>query len=209
MPVSKAVTPLWVRAIVAALVIGVPTWGLAQHEDRAGNQRRLGAIASQIAGRPVRVHCPGVLRRMVPWDTVQGSVRFDATGRPGNEARLQTTPCGELDALAEGRRAGVLACLAAGGPCGTAGDDLAMAVDVVTHESWHLAGYTDEAQTECRSLQTMAWTAGRLGAPPAAAQALAERELLTGYEMLPERYRSPACKDGGPWDMRPADPVWP
>jgi hypothetical protein len=209
MPVSRVVTPLWVRAIVVAVLVGAPTWGLLQHRDRVGNQRRLAAIASQIAGRPVRVHCPGAVRRMLPWDTVQGSVRFDAAGRPGGEARLQALPCGELDALAEGRRAAVLACLAARGACGRPGDDLAMAVDVLAHESWHLAGVLDEAEAECRSLQTMAWAAGRLGVPPAAARALAERELIAGYTTLPDRYRSPACRDGGLLDQRPGDPVWP
>jgi hypothetical protein len=209
MPVSRVVPPPWVRATVVAVLVGAPLWGLVQHRDRSGNQQRLGAVASEIAGRPVRVHCPGVLRRLFPWDTVRGSVRFDAAGRPGDEARLQTTPCGELDALAEGRRDAVLECLAARRPCGTAGDDLAMAVDVLAHESWHLAGVVDEAETECRSLQTMAWTAGRLGVAPPAAQALAARELISGYEALPDRYRSPACRNGGPWDLRPQDAMWP
>jgi hypothetical protein len=145
----------------------------------------------------------------VPWDTNQGSVRFDATGRPADEARLQTAPCRELDALAEGRRAGALACVVAGEVCGAHGDDLAMAVDVLAHESWHLAGISDEALTECRALQTMAWTAGQLGVAPAAAQALAEHEYRWGYDLLPERYRSHLCADGGEWDVRPQDPVWP
>jgi hypothetical protein len=209
MPAAKVMTPLWVRAIVVAVLVGAPAWGLVAYQDRVGNQKRLGAIASQIAGRPVRVHCPGVLRRLMVWEMYAGTVRFDATGRPADETRLEMTPCRELDALAEGRRAEVLDCLAAHRACGQAGADLAMAVDVITHESWHLAGHTDEAQTECRALQTMAWTAGRLGVAPAAAQALAEHEYLTGYELLPDRYQSPACADGAAWDLRPQDAVWP
>jgi hypothetical protein len=196
MPAARVATPLWVRAIVFALLVGAPAWGLYAYHDRSVNQRRLGVIASHIAGRPVTVHCPGVLRRLFPWDTVEGSVRFDATGRPSDQARLQTFACGELDAIAEGRRRAVLACVAAGGSCGQAGADAAMAVDVLTHESFHLAGIVDEAETECRSLQTMAWTAQQLGATAQQGRALAALERVTGYQRLPERYRSPDCALG-------------
>jgi hypothetical protein len=68
-----------------------------------------------------------------------------------------------------------------------------MAVDVITHESFHLAGILDEADTECHSLHTMAWTAERLGATPAQARALTERQAKTNYLLLPDRYRSPPC----------------
>jgi hypothetical protein len=210
MPRTRAVTtPLWVRAIVAVVAIGVPGWlGLAHH-DRTVNQDRLGAIASEIAGRPVKVHCPGVLGRMLSWDIVEGSVRFDAAGTPADVADVRAKACAELDALAEGRRAGVLACVSMGGACGQAGDDLAMAVDVVTHEAHHLSGILDEAVTECRSLQTMARTAVRLGATPAQGQQLAAYALDANYERMPSRYQSPECRDGGALDLRPGDPRWP
>jgi hypothetical protein len=201
--------PWWVRAILAVLAIGVPGWLALAHHDRMGNQARLGAIASEIAGRPVEVRCPGVLGRLLSWDIVEGSVRFDAAGTPADVAEVRAKACAELDALAEGRRAGVLACIALGGGCGQAGDDLAMAVDVVTHEAYHLAGVIEEDVTECRSLQTMARTAERLGATPAQAQRLAAYELDSNYGLLPDRYRSPECRDGGALDMRPDDHRWP
>ena len=87
-------------------------------------------------------------------------MQFDANGRPGDETQLQATSCAELDALAEGRRAKELACTErAGILCGRHGREVAMAVDVITHESFHLRGVEDEAKTECDSLQTMAATA--------------------------------------------------
>jgi hypothetical protein len=30
-----------------------------------------------------------------------------------------------------------------------------------------------------------------------------------GYERLPEEYRTPDCRDGGPLDRRPGTSVWP
>jgi hypothetical protein len=74
---------------------------------------------------------------------------------------------------------------------------VALAVDVLAHESWHLAGVIDEAQTECRAVQTLAWTAEQLGATPEQGRALARRYLETGYPRLPERYRSGVCDVGG------------
>src|SRR4051794_4104445 len=84
--------PLWVRAIVTAIVIGVPMWWLVQWHDRVANERRLGAVASQIARRHVTVHCPGVIGRLLRYDLVEGSVAFDAQGRPSDEAELRAFP---------------------------------------------------------------------------------------------------------------------
>jgi hypothetical protein len=209
MPYRRVATPLWVRATVVAVLVGVPAWLALAHRARTVNEGRLSTIATEIVGRPVRVHCPGVLGRALAWDFVEGSVRFGPDGTPGDVADLRARACAELDAIAEGRRADVLACVALGGGCGPEGDRLAMAVDVVTHEAIHLTGSIDEGETECRSLQTMARTARRLGATPAQAQALAVYELDTNYQLMPDRYRAPGCADGGPLDLRPGDPVWP
>jgi hypothetical protein len=109
-------------------------------------------------------------------------------------AELRARACAELDAIAEGRRARVLACVADRGVlCGPDAEAAAMAVDVVTHESFHLAGFLDEAQTECHALQTMAWTAQRLGATPEQARALARVQVATNYPKMPDRYRLPGC----------------
>jgi hypothetical protein len=181
--------PLWVRGIVAAMVVGVPLFGLVTRHDRVVNEHRLGAIASQIAGRHVSVHCPGVIGRALRYDIVEGSVQFDAQGRPADETKLRAFPCAELDALAEGRRAAVLACVARTGDCGRAEDDLAEAIDVLTHESFHLAGYADEAAAECHSLQTMAWTAQQLGVAPEVARRLAGWQATHAYLEMPSQYR--------------------
>jgi hypothetical protein len=205
-----ATTPVWVKLALAIAVVGGPGWWLLQWRDRVGNERRLAAVASAIAGRDVSVRCPGVVGRVLSWDTVEGSVRFGPDGKPADETRLRAFSCAELDALAEGRRDEALACAEQrGASCGREVADLALAVDVLVHESWHLAGVIDEAVTECRAVQSLAWGAQQLGASPAESRALAQVYLKTGYPHLPQRYKTADCADGTELDLRPADPVWP
>jgi hypothetical protein len=204
-------TPLALKLAAAAVLVLVLGWWTLDRVDRAGNERRLSAIASEIAGRPVEVHCPGPLGRVFGKDSiVEGFVRFDADGRPADETKLQAGSCAELDALAEGRRARELACTErAGILCGRHGREVATAVDVVSHESFHLQGVQDEARTECDALQTMARTAQRLGATPTQAAALARGQYAEVYPLLPDGYRAPQCGDGQPFDLRPDDPSFP
>jgi hypothetical protein len=84
-----------------------------------------------------------------------------------------------------------------------------IAVDVLAHESFHLRGIMDEAETECRSLRAMAWTAQRLGATPAQGRAMATAQYTGAYQQMPDAYRSGACADGGALDGRPDDPRFP
>jgi hypothetical protein len=203
-------TPVQVKVALAAVVLAVAGWWLAGWRDLRGNERRLSAIAGEIAGRDVRVQCPGPVGRMFGWDIVEGSVRFDADGAPHDETKIRKQSCAELDALAEGRRGQELACIARTAiACGRNGPELAMAVDVLAHEAWHLRGVIDEAETECRSLQTMAWTAQQLGATAEQGRAMARAQYDGGYHDLPARYRAAGCVEGGPLDLRPDDPVFP
>jgi hypothetical protein len=192
-------TPLWVKLTISALFVTAFVWWLADRQDRRGNERRLSAIASQIAGRDVRVSCPGPVGRLFGWDIVEGSVRFDADGRPADETKIRKQSCAELDALAEGRRQRGLALR----------PETLMAVDVLAHESWHLHGVIDEAVTECRSLQTMAWTAQQLGASAEQGHAMALAQYEGAYRQMAEPYRSGGCVDGGPLDLRPDDERFP
>ena len=93
--------------------------------------------------------------------------------------------------------------------CGRHGRETTIAVDVLAHEAIHLGGSMDEAQTECRSLQTMAWTAQRLGATAEQGHAMALAQYAGAYQDMPVRYRHPGCKDGTALDLRPDDPRFP
>jgi hypothetical protein len=183
-------TPIWVKLLLLAVLVGGPAWWLSERHDRLDNEARLGEIASAIAGRDVSVRCPGVVGHILTWDTVEGSVQYDAEGRPADEAHLRAFACDELDALAEGRRAEALVCAEQGQTCG---DGTARAVDVLAHESWHLAGVADEGAAECHAVRSLVWTAQQLGATPAQARALRARYVATGHQQLPDRYRSGAC----------------
>lgn len=202
--------PIQVKLALAAALLGVAGWWLMGWQDLRGNERRLSAIASEIAGRPVKVQCPGPIGRMFGWDIVEGSVRFDADGAPQDETKIRKLSCDELDALAEGERSKELACIARTSiACGRNGRETAMAVDVLAHESWHLRGIMDESETECRSLQTMAWTAQQLGATAEQGTAMARAQYDGGYRDMPARYQRADCVDGGALDLHPDDPRFP
>jgi hypothetical protein len=188
-------TPLPIKLAAAAVLLVVLGWWTLDYVNRTGNERRLNAIASEIAGRSVKVHCPGPLGRVFAKDSVvEGYVKFDAEGRPADDTKLQATACDELDALAEGRRGKELACTErAGILCGRHGAQLALALDVVTHESFHLQGIQDEARTECNALRTMGRTAQRLGATPAQGAALARGQFAESYPLMPQQYQLPGC----------------
>jgi hypothetical protein len=103
-------------------------------------------------------------------------------------------------------------------PRSCAGEDcnlvpsMAMALAVVSHESYHLLGYTNEAQVECYGMQSIWFVASKLGASIGEAQALAS---LYATRMYPLRrtqtpqYWSAQCRDGGKLDLRPTLARWP
>src|SRR3954452_19035482 len=104
------------------------------------------------------------------------------------------------------------------GPETCAGDDcalvpsIAMALAVVAHESYHVLGYSNEAQVECYGMQSIWFVASKLGASVAESQALAS---LYAPRIYPSRrtqtpaYWSPECRDGGKYDLRRSLARWP
>jgi hypothetical protein len=175
---------------IAALAAGVFVFRHAKAET----ERRLAAIAGEVAQRDVAVHCQGPVGAALAVGAEAGSVRFDAAGRPGDEANLDRSVCESLERFRDDGEATFAA---------------VQAIHTLAHESWHLAGIRGEAQTECYALQTTALVAERLGADPAAAQAIAVDALGRLYPALPADYRADDCRDGGPLDLRPASSVWP
>jgi len=90
--------------------------------------------------------------------------------------------------------------------------DITMAMETVAHESYHLLGYTNEAQVDCYGMQSLWFVATRLGASMSEAEAFAH---LFADRIYPLRrtetptYWSPQCRDGGAYDLRPASHAWP
>jgi len=97
----------------------------------------------------------------------------------------------------------------AGSDCPSRKFEDILAVHTLAHEVWHLHGISNEAGTECNALQTTAGAAELFGADSQSAQATAVYALHRFYPNLPDEYRRPDCVNGGPLDLRPADPVWP
>jgi hypothetical protein len=89
---------------------------------------------------------------------------------------------------------------------------IAMALAVVAHESYHILGYSNEAQVECYGMQSIWFVASKLGAGISEAQSLAS---LYATKMYPLRqyqtptYWSAQCRDGGKLDLRPSLARWP
>jgi len=90
--------------------------------------------------------------------------------------------------------------------------DIVWAMETVAHESYHLLGYTNEAQVDCYGMQSVWFVASRLGASTSEAEAFAH---LFADRLYPLRraetplYWSPQCRDGGRYDLRPASHAWP
>jgi hypothetical protein len=180
------------------LVLAVPLLILvAIQQEQRRNEHRLAEIASEIAGRDVDVHCPGLLARLADVSAHAGTVFFDEQGRPASFTDLDEETCSELERFA-------------GGKTGQGEDEqVARALHVLAHESSHLAGVRDEAAADCYGLQRTAFVAERLGANPAEAERLARLALAERAITAPADYRSSECHDGGALDLDPDSPVWP
>jgi hypothetical protein len=181
---------------------------LGPHRTLEADEAELAQIATVIAGRDVRVSCPGTLARLTETPAQDGSVLFSAEGTPADEAKLSGETCSRLRAFLHGGVGG-LGCRARHAAWPLEAREAAIAVNVLSHEAWHLAGVRDEAATQCYALQTNADTAMRLGAATADARAIAAFILREVQPVLPTEYRSGECYDGGPLDLHPERSSWP
>jgi hypothetical protein len=90
--------------------------------------------------------------------------------------------------------------------------DITMALAVVAHESYHVLGYSNEAQVECYGMQSIWFVASKLGASVAESQALGSLYATQMYPLRRTRtpaYWSPECRDRGKYDLRPSLARWP
>jgi hypothetical protein len=180
------------------LVLAIPLLAIvAYQQNQRRTEHRLAGIASEIAGRHVDVHCPGLLARLADVSSHAGTVFFDERGEPADFTDLDEETCSELERFAEGKT-GV-------------GEDVrvARAMHVLAHESSHLAGIRDEAEADCYGLQRTAFVAESLGADSSSAERLARIALAERAVTAPTDYRSSECHDGGALDLDPASSVWP
>ncbi|HEY8028407.1 MAG TPA: hypothetical protein VIE38_02735 [Gaiellaceae bacterium] len=86
------------------------------------------------------------------------------------------------------------------------------ALQTVAHESYHLLGYTNEAQVDCYGMQSIWFVAARLGASVSEAQGLAAFFAQRIYPLRRTEtptYWSAECRNGGTYDLRLASNSWP
>ena len=197
------------RIAVACVVVAVCGVAFVAHERRSALERHLGAVATQLGGRHVHVHCQSFAGDLVDVSSEAGSVRFDASGIPSDTTDLKRPICGALSRFAGDARSAAYACVLDGVDCPQRYWEDVLAVHTLAHEVWHLHGIGSEAQAECNALQTTARAALLLGADDREAQATAEYALTHLFPEMPDEYKLAGCGSGGPYDLRPADPVWP
>ena len=170
-------------------------WPSVSAADRARAERLFTAEAARIAGHPVAVHCDD--------GYAYTGVGSDAAGVAFISRRLaylEPTVCRSLYRIAFQHKVG-------------ARDDAAFAITVLAHEATHLRGIANEAETECYALQEGVRLGERLGLPAGTAGDLMRAQLdidLSDASISRLDYRLPAgCHNGGPLDLRPADPSFP
>jgi hypothetical protein len=180
------------------------------YRERAHAERdALAEIASSIAERPVSIRCPGTLERLTEVSPHDGSVAFAADGRPADYADLSGATCSHLQTFDERARRNEFDCFVQDVRCPREVEQTAVAVNVLAHESYHLAGHRNESAVQCYAMQRNAEVARLLGATPEQAGGVARFVWEHVYPALPQEYRSSDCHDGGPYDLRPASPAWP
>jgi hypothetical protein len=197
------------RFVVLAVVCCAAAFlGWRKYETRE-LEHRLGAIASEIAGRHVRVHCQGVVGATLDVSAEAGSVMFGPDGRPADVTDLKHDVCKRLGRYPHEHGSATFACTTNGTRCSLDALKSLHALQTLAHESWHLAGERDEAVTECNALQTTAWVAEQLGATAAEAQAAAGTVYRQLYPRMPSEYQTSECREGRALDRHPESPVWP
>ncbi len=177
---------LWLLPLVALLA-----WLGYRYYEGQQFDHRLGKIATAIARRPVSVHCESQVGAVVDVGFELGTVEFDANGKPANHTDLKRQVCDWLGKLPGGSVA-----------------NAATAVEVLAHESYHLAGFQNEATTECYALQTMPFVASQFHATPQQIRTWVAYSFAR-YPTLADDYTSPDCVPGGKLDLHSPESIWP
>jgi hypothetical protein len=197
------------RLVLAAIVLALGGVGFVMHERKSAMEAHLGELATELGGRHVYVHCQSFAGNLVDISNEAGFVKFHDNGVPYDSTELKRPICQALQRFPHEWQSPQFQCVYALGDCPKPIWEDVLAVHTFAHEVWHLHGSIQEARTECSALQTTAEAATLFGADARSAQATALYALQRMYPNLPDDYRTPDCVNGGPYDLRPADPVWP
>lgn len=183
--------PVVLVVVLALPAVAAATPGLLRWRE----ERTLERAASTLAGARVQVACQTFGEAFVDASSDLGWVSWGPDGIPEHRTLIKYEPCANLrDYLGSDKAHPSL--------------DEVIAVHVLTHESMHMMGLTNEAQAECAAVQRDAQTARLLGADPFEAVELAQTYWTNVYPQMSEAYVSADCHPGGPLDEHLADPPW-
>jgi hypothetical protein len=163
--------------------------------DRVTLESRLSNASSTLLGMHVEVDCQTLTGSALDMGRELGYVKWGPDGVPEHKTLIKHQQCNDLHSYLNSSKEHPSAAEI-------------LAVHVLTHESMHMSGITSEAIAECDAMQHDTTMAEDLGAPPAAAHALAVTYWLTVYPYMPEGYTSGDCKPGGAMDLHLPDPPW-
>jgi hypothetical protein len=183
--------PVFSMALLVVAGLGLFVPGVRHHQL----EDRLAVVASDLAGYPVVVNCQTAGQEWIDVGSELGYVRYGPDGVPERATLIKHAQCTDLSRYL--RRHG-----------DHPDDGQVVAVHVLTHESMHMAGITDEARAECLAVQRDARTARLLGASPKQAAYLARRYWHTFYPRMADDYVSPECKPRGQLDQALPDAPW-
>jgi hypothetical protein len=202
-----------VKVAAVAILVVATFWGWKHHEHTV-LQNRLSAVASELAGRPVHVHCQGFVSEFLDINDRTGEVEFSPDGRPADSTFLTRSICGALSNFMSASTHPRLDCLigvdwahlpvqdAFASPCAEGAQSAADAISTLAHESMHLRGWAGEAQAQCYAIQEVPWTVVRLGGTPQEGAGLAAF-VLARQPGMPSEYQSSECRAGGSLDLHP------
>jgi hypothetical protein len=191
-----------VKVAVLLAALGLASlWAFKAHETRAA-EHRLGAIASELAERPVRIECQGFWAALFDVNGRVGEVQFPDGVHPADHAYLTRGICqmlrhfrpSRIDCLTGRDWASLTFVEISNDPCGRRSLPLVEAALTLAHESMHLRGYRDEATTQCHALDALRLVAERLGASGTEGDAMA-RYALALQPGMPTEYQFSSCPD--------------
>jgi hypothetical protein len=201
------------RKLLVVFVLVVLTgggWAVEKH-SRAGTEQALSSVATELAGRPVRVECQSFWKSLVDVDSRLGDVPFP-NGRAASYTHITRGMCGQLARFRSAPRHPALECLArfdwsrfhgddpAALACSEQANDMAEALMTLAHESMHLRGWADEATAQCYGLQELALAIERLGGSQAEGTAVADY-MLSLQQWVPDEYQSGECAPSRSLDL--------
>ncbi|MDQ2910204.1 MAG: hypothetical protein M3R39_04200 [Actinomycetota bacterium] len=204
-------------ALVFVLLV-LSAWA-AERQARAGNERALSAVASDVAGRKVHVQCQSLWKALIDVDGRLGDVPFP-NGLAADRTHITRRMCGQLKRFRSASARSDLDCLASidwsrydadydrAYACSRRANRTAEALMTLAHESMHLRGWADEASAQCYGLQELAYVTQQLGGNAEQGRAVTAY-ILAMQGGLPSEYQSGECRAGGAFDLHPDTPEFP